>query len=64
MLSNYISKKSFKNHDGKNIFNKYEYKSGKEILSCVNIYVIDLMYKIQSACGPESLVELKKKIYI
>ena len=34
------------------------------MLSCVNIYVIDLMYKIQSACGPESLLELKKKIYI
>ena len=31
------------------------------MLSCVNIYVIDLMYKIQAACGPESLKELNKE---
>ena len=61
MLNNYISKCYFKEKNGNKIYNKYKYNSGKEILSCVNIYVIDLIYKIQAACKVKILEEKEEK---
>ena len=51
ILVSFISKKVYENNNGVKYINKYEYKSGKTILSCMHIYVIDLIYKIQAACG-------------
>ena len=61
MLSYYITKKYFREENKNQFYNKCKYKSGKEILSCVNIYVIDLIYKIQAACGVKILEEKDKK---
>jgi len=61
MLNNYITKNYFKEEKKSQFYNKYKYKSGKEILSCVNIYVIDLIYKIQAGCRIKILEEIYKK---
>ena len=41
--------------------NKYQYKTGKTTISCMYIYVIDLIYKIQAASGLKLLEEKSKK---
>ena len=51
ILSTFITIKLYENNNGIKYINKYEYKSGNSILSCMYIYVIDLIYKIQVACG-------------
>ena len=61
MLNNYITKNYFKEEKKSQFYNKYKYKSGKEILSCVNIYVIDLIYKIRAGCRIKILEEIYKK---
>ena len=56
ILLNYINK------DKESLYlNEYKYKSGKTNTSCMNIYVIDLLYKIQAASGLKLLEEKDKK---
>ena len=56
ILLNYISS------DKESLYlNEYKYKSGKTTTSCMNIYVIDLLYKIQAASGLKLLEEKDKK---
>ena len=56
MLLDYITKDSDLEY-----FNKYEFKSGKTTSSCMYIYIIDLLYKIQAASGLKILEENEKK---
>ena len=56
MLLDYITKDSDLEY-----FNKYEFKSGKTSSSCMYIYIIDLLYKIQAASGLKILEENEKK---
>ena len=56
ILLNYI------NDDKESLYlNKYKYKSGKTSNSCMNIYVIDLLYKIQAASELKVFDEKDKK---
>ena len=49
MLISFITKKTYKNLQGHEFINEFKYKSGKTQLSCMHIYVIDLIYKIQAS---------------
>ena len=57
MLISFITKKIYKNSDGKVFINEFKYKSGKTKLSCMHIYVIDLIYKIQASFCDKLLEE-------
>ena len=61
ILASFISKLVYENNNGVKYINKYEYKSGKLKLSCIYIYVIDLIYKIQASCGLELFDENAQK---
>ena len=56
MLLDYITKEKDSEY-----LNKYLFNSGKTTLSCMHIYVIDLLYKIQAASGLKLLEENDKK---
>ena len=61
MLASFILKKSYKNEKrGEEYINRYEYTSGNSKYSCMHIYAIDLIYKIQAACGLKLLEEEEK----
>ena len=60
MLATFLLNKKY-NKNGEEYLNKYEYKSGKTILSCMHIYVIYFIYKIQAACGLKLLDEEEEK---
>ena len=57
MLISFITKKTYKNIEGNEFINEYKYKSGKTHLSCMHIYVIDLIYKIQASSSDKLLEE-------
>ena len=61
MLASFILKKSYKNEKrGEEYINRYEYTSGNSKYSCMHIYAIDLIYKIQAACGLKLLEDEEK----
>ena len=45
------------NENKNGYFEFYKYKLGKKIISCENIYICDLLFKIQVACDYEKLDE-------
>ena len=49
------------NKNGEEYLNKYQYSSGKTSLSCIDIYAIYFIYKIQAACDLKLLDEEEKK---
>ena len=57
MLISFITKKTYKNDEGNEFINEFKYKSGKTHLSCMHIYVIDLIYKIQASFSDKLLEE-------
>ena len=51
------------NNNNNNIYeyiNRYEFPSGKKVLSCMHIHAVDLLYKIQTASGLKILEENDK----
>ena len=62
-LTYFIYKLPFKKKDVHEYNNKYQYKSGKKMLSCVNVYVMDLLFKIKLACEC-TLLDKEEKVEI
>ena len=63
ILAYFINKQPFKENNMNKYINQYKYKTGKTMLSCVNAYVIDLLFKIKVACEI-SLLDEKKEVEI